>query len=170
VKYFEALGIRPQLSLDTAALQKRFYELSRQWHPDRFSTRPAAEQVQALETTALLNDAFRTLKDPITRAEYVLAGNGLEAATQRGRDVPPELLEEVLEFNMALEEADPAALDRWYAHFRDLLTQIDQELEGLFAAYDADPGPATLAPIRAALNKRKYISNLARDSERAPAV
>jgi molecular chaperone HscB len=170
VKYFEALGMEPRLTLDAASLQKRFYELSRQWHPDRFSTRPAAEQAIALETTALLNDAFRTLKDPVARAEYVLAENGLEAATQRGKDVPPELLEEVLEFNMALEEADPAEMDRWSVHFRDLLAQLDRELEALFAAYDAAPSPATLAPIRAALNKRKYISNLVRDSERAPAA
>jgi molecular chaperone HscB len=170
VKYFEALGIEPRLTLDAGALQKRFYELSRQWHPDRFSTRPVAEQDLALETTALLNDAFRTLKDPVTRAEYVLSSHGLEASTQRGKDVPPELLEEVLEFNMAIEEADPAEMDRWYAHFRDLLGEIDRELEALFAAYDAAPGAATLAPIRAALNKRKYISNLVRDSERAPAA
>jgi molecular chaperone HscB len=170
MRFFEALGIEPRLSLDAASLQKRFYELSRQWHPDRFSTRPAAEQQLALETTALLNDAFRTLKDPVRRAEYVLSENGLEASTQRGKDVPPELLEEVLAFNMALEEAEPVEMARWSAHFQDLLGQIDRELESLFAAYDAAPGAAALQPIRAALNKRKYISNLVRDSERAPAV
>ena len=168
MKYFEALGIEPRLTLDASALQKRFYELSRQWHPDRFSTRPAAEQELALETTALLNDAFRTLKDPVTRAEYVLSANGLEVSTQRGKDVPPELLEEVLEFNMALEEADPAEVRRWSEHFSDLLAGIDRELEALFAAYDAAPGAAMLAPIRAALNRRKYISNLVRDSDRTP--
>ena len=69
--YFSFFGIEPQLALDPVSLQKRFYELSREWHPDRFAAKPAAERELALENTALLNDAFRTLKQPVERAEYL---------------------------------------------------------------------------------------------------
>ena len=97
---FEAFGLEPALSLDADDLKKRFYERSRQWHPDRFSRASAAEQEKALEMTAVLNDAFRTLRDPVARAEYFLKENGIELS----KEAPPELLEEVFELNMALEE------------------------------------------------------------------
>ena len=75
--YYEALGLEPRLSLDADDLKKRFYERSRQWHPDRFSRASTAEQQKALDMTAMLNDAFRTLRDPVTRAEYFLKENGI---------------------------------------------------------------------------------------------
>ena len=68
--YFLFFGLEPKLTVDPDALQRRFYELSRQWHPDRFSRKPASAQAQALEATAILNDGYRTLKDPVKRAEY----------------------------------------------------------------------------------------------------
>src|SRR5271168_471062 len=98
--YYEAFDLEPALSLDAEDLKKRFYERSRLWHPDRFSRASAAEQEKALEMTAVLNDAFRALRDPIARAEYFLKENGIELS----KEAPPELLEEVFELNMALEE------------------------------------------------------------------
>src|ERR1700748_104236 len=98
--YYGALGLAPRLSLDPGDLKKRFYERSRQWHPDRFSRASAEEQQKALDMTAVLNDAFRTLRDPVTRAEYFLKERGFELS----KEAPPELLEEVFELNMALEE------------------------------------------------------------------
>ncbi len=99
-----SLALTRKLTLDNEALQKRFYELSRHWHPDRFSRKSAAEQAQALEATAILNDGYRTLRDPVKRAEYLLKEEGFPIGEQRSKDVPPELLEEVFELNMALEE------------------------------------------------------------------
>jgi molecular chaperone HscB len=165
--YYRALEIEPKLALDTVSLQKRFYDLSRQWHPDRFSTKSAAEQSEALEKTALLNDAFRTLRDPVLRGEYVLAQNGLEASGQRGNDVPVELLEEVLELNEALSEADKPQIEHLLPQFRKTLDSIDARLGTQFAAWDSTPSPETLKPIRSTLNQRKYIANLVRDAERA---
>lgn len=168
MRYYEALGLEPpRLKLDAADLQKRFYARSREWHPDRFSTRPPAEQQTALEMTALINDAFRTLRDPVGRAEYVLRENGLEASAQRGKDVPADLLEEVLELNMALEEADGEQAARSLAQFEAALAALDGQLAGLFGAWDAAPSPDNLQPVRAALNRRKYIANLVRDARKA---
>jgi molecular chaperone HscB len=168
MRYYDALGLAPKLSLDTEELKKRFYERSREWHPDRYSRRSPEERKKALNMTAVLNDAFRTLRDPIGRAEYFLEENGLKPT----KTPPPELLEEVFELNMALEElreGDASArpqLVEAQKRFEEMRGQIDQGLAKLFAQYDADgdgaPG-AALAEIRAALDRRRYVSNLLRD-------
>jgi molecular chaperone HscB len=100
MQYYEALGLEQKLALDPEDLKKRFYERSRQWHPDRFSRASPEEQRRALDMTAVLNDAFRTLRDAVTRAEYFLEQSGIPIP----KEAPPELLEEVFELNMALEE------------------------------------------------------------------
>lgn len=166
MKYFEALGLAPALALDLDDLKKRFYERSRQWHPDRFTRASAAEQEQALEMTATLNDAFRTLRDPIERAEYFLEENGLKPS----KDVPPELLEEVFELNMALEElregdnSARASLIQARDRFQGMMAQSDMDLAAFYASHDA--GSNKLNEIRAALNRRRYIANLVRDVEK----
>ena len=171
MNFYESLGLEPRLSLDFDDLQRRFYERSRQWHPDRFSRASATEQDKALETTAVLNDAFRTLRDPIKRAEYFLKERGVELS----KDPPPELLEEVFELNMALEElregdqAARAQLAGAQKRFTEMRTEIDEALSGLFSrhdgAADATQRHAALEEIRGALNRRRYIANLIRTVE-----
>ena len=158
--YFEAFGMEPKLALDAEELQRRFYQLSRELHPDRFTSRPVEEQQQALEKTSVLNDGLRTLKDPVRRAEYVLKQHGFDIGEQRTKDVPPELLEEVFELNMALEESDREQLDGFRAKFAAMLGEIDGGLQSLFAAYDASQSRDDLQQIRGVLNRRRYIENL----------
>jgi molecular chaperone HscB len=165
--YYEAFELEPALSLDADELKRRFYNRSRQWHPDRFSRASSAEQEKALEMTAVLNDAFRTLRDPIARAEYFLKENGIELS----KEAPPELLEEVFELNMALEElrdgddsARPQlieARDRFVA----MRETIDGELSASALRYDASREKAVLDEIRATLNRRRYIRNLIKEVE-----
>ena len=116
--YFEFFSLPRKLQLDVPALEKHFYTLSRKLHPDRFAAKPVAEQEAALAQSSLLNDAYRTLKDPIARTQYLLTLEGIQleeqskAATdaarasgqQKKQVVPPELLEEVFELNMQLAE------------------------------------------------------------------
>jgi molecular chaperone HscB len=116
--YFAIFSLPPHLVIDTAALEKSFYALSRRLHPDRFASTPPAEQQAALAASSELNDAYRTLKDPIARTEYLLKLEGIEleeqssAATAAARAtgtakkqvVPEDLLEEAFELNMQLEE------------------------------------------------------------------
>jgi len=106
------------LRIDLTALEKSFYELSRRLHPDRFAAKSAEEQAAALGESSRLNDAYRTLKDPIARTEYLLKLEGVEmeeqskSATEAARAtgtakkqiVPEDLLEEAFELNMQLEE------------------------------------------------------------------
>jgi molecular chaperone HscB len=182
-KYYEFFGLERKLTLDDEQLQNRFYELSRQWHPDRFTRHGAAEQAEALEATSVLNDGYRTLRDPVRRAEYVLTEEGFPIGEQRSKDVPPELLEEVFELNMMLEElkaGDEDArgqLERAQQNFAGMRDHVDTELRNLFEKYDASGAESQTAQqalheIRGVLNRRRYIENLIRDVDRAlkPAI
>jgi molecular chaperone HscB len=160
--YFEVFDLPSKLQVDVASLEKQFYTLSRKLHPDRFASKPVAEQEAALAKSSQLNDAYRTLKDPILRTQYLLKQQGVEleeqskAATdaaratgeQKKQIVPPELLEEVFELNMQLQEmraAKQMGEDEPELR-RDLMTAKDSfdakmvethaELEGLWARWD----------------------------------
>ena len=161
--YFILFQLPQHLKLDVAELEKQFYALSRRLHPDRFASKPAFEQEAALAASSRLNDAYRTLKDPILRTQYLLKLEGLEleeqskAATDAARSsgvekkqvVPPELLEEVFELNMQLQEmrAAKAMGEEEPELRRDLMTAKDAfdakmvetqaELEGLWSAWDS---------------------------------
>jgi len=164
--YYKLLGIPRSLNLSLDELQKRYYELSRQLHPDRFMQKPEAEQQRALDMSSALNDAYRTLKDPVKRAQYLLGQEGFDIGEQRSKDVPPELLEEVFELNLALEEmrsGDDSArpqLEAAEKTFTNMLADVDQQLESLFEKYDQSQSRDVLTEIRGALNRRKYILNL----------
>ena len=134
VDYFTFFGFPRKLNLDASALEKEFYALSRRLHPDLFAQTNPEERAFSLEQSSMLNDAYRTLKDPIKRTEYLLRLDGVELeeqskqATEKARAtgklkkqvVPADLLEEVFELNMHLEELrtqkkmgedDPALLE-----------------------------------------------------------
>ncbi len=134
VDYFSFFGLPPKLQIDVTTLEKDFYDLSRKLHPDLNAKAGSREQEWSLEQSSLLNDAYRTLRDPIKRTQYLLKLEGIEleeqskTATEQARAsgevkkqiVPPDLLEEVFEVNMHLEELrmqktmggdDPALLE-----------------------------------------------------------
>jgi molecular chaperone HscB len=118
VNYFAFFGLPLKLNLDVASLERDFYSLSRKLHPDVSAGGNEKEQEWSLQQSSLLNDAYRTLKDPIKRTQYLLHLEGVEleeqskSATEQARAsgetkkqiVPPDLLEEVFELNMQLEE------------------------------------------------------------------
>ena len=118
VDYFTFFGLPRKLNIDVSGLEREFYQLSRKLHPDLYSGAEAREQEWSLEQSSQLNDAYRTLKDPIKRTEYLLRLEGVEleeqskTATEEARAtgqvkkqvLPPDLLEEVFELNMQLEE------------------------------------------------------------------
>src|SRR3954454_14094731 len=136
--FFVLFGLDRKLSIDETGLQRRFYELSRRYHPDRFATSSPEQQQYALDCTALLNDGYRVLRDPVKRAEYLLRQEGFDIGEQRSKDVPPELLEEVFELNMALEEmreGDESArpqLEQARTHFVEMRDSVDAEIVQFF--------------------------------------
>ena len=163
MNYFEFFSLPRKLTIDVPALEKSFYAQSRRLHPDRFAAKPVEEQEAALAQASLLNDAYRTLKDPIARTEYLLKLEGVEleeqsqratesakaAGTQKKQLIPPELLEEVFELNMQLQEMrmtkqmgddeDPSLrrdLLTAQTNFQAMLAAIQTELEALWQTWD----------------------------------
>jgi molecular chaperone HscB len=191
--FFSVFGLAPRLNLDLSSLEKEFHRLSRRLHPDRFARAAANEREWSLADTALLNDAYRTLKDPITRTEYLLKLHGAEigeefaaANGRNGRDgkmgasrVPADLLEEVFDLNMQLEEMrmahkmgedeDPALKQDLTAarkKFEGLREAVDHDLKVQWAAWDNGDEPCrhgAEAAMIALLDRRRYLSNLVRD-------
>jgi molecular chaperone HscB len=189
--YFTLFSLPQHLHLDLAALEKNFYAQSRKLHPDRFAAKPESEQTAALAASSQLNDAYRTLRDPIARTEYLLSLQGIQleeqsraatdlakaSGTAKKQVAPPDLLEEAFELNMALEEMrmdpDPgvrADLEAARDKFTAMLTETQQQLESLWTAWDtavdASDEPAKEAAklaMVALLNRRSYVRNLVRD-------
>ncbi len=160
--FFAVFAMPQKLRVDTAALEKQFYAMSRKLHPDRFVNQPAEEQEEVLRQSSLLNDAYRTLRDPVLRTQHLLHLEGVEmeeqskAATDAARAsgaekkqaVPPELLEEVFELNMQLTEMraarqmgedDPQLrrdLEGAKRGFDGQMDETQTELERLWDAWD----------------------------------
>jgi molecular chaperone HscB len=190
--YFAFLGVPRKLNLDPPDLEQRFRTLSRQFHPDYFYNATPNERRASLERSSYLNDAYRILKNPIARAEYLL---GLEGFSSRGpgdapegaAKVPAKLLEEVFALNEELDEvrdlrtggAAPdvwrAKLERARAPIQAKQTAHEAELAELFSRWDAladrsgaDPGERTaiLSDLRECVLERNYINNLLEGIER----
>ena len=158
--HFTVFGLSRKLNLDLAALEREFYRLSRKLHPDLYVNRSIEEQEWALQQSSRLNDAYRALKDPISRTQYLLGLEGVQleeqskAATDAARHsgeekkqvVPPDLLEEVFELNMQLQELklsgekDPevvAQLKTAKRNFEQRLQDLGTELKKHWDAWDA---------------------------------
>jgi molecular chaperone HscB len=165
--YFSLFSLPQHLHLDLAALEKTFYAQSRKLHPDRFASQPPEAQQAALAASSQLNDAYRTLRDPILRTEYLLSLQGIQleeqsraatdlaksTGTQKKQVAPPDLLEEAFELNMALEEMkmggdDPDArreLETARTKFTAMLAETQQQLESLWTQWDAAVDAAAVA-------------------------
>ena len=184
--YFTCLGFPRRLTIDPQTLEAKFYELSRAFHPDFYQNKSETEQAISLSNAATLNTAYRTLRDPIQRAEYLLA---IEAgAVKEIRTSPPaDLFEEILELQETLDEyraADQssengqrlrAQLQKAQRTLEERKQEMEMQLERLFVEWDAlqERGEATsetraerdrlLKQIREILSNRTYVKNIVND-------
>ena len=184
--YFAFFGLPRKLGLDAAELEKRFHELSWKLHPDNFVRSGESERALSLERSSQLNDAFRTLREPVARVEYLLAIEGARKEGTAKQQAPPELLEEVFELNESLDElraarsaggsdgelaALRAKLEAAGRSFEEKLREVDTALEAAFVRWDAaldsgadaDARRARIAELNEILNRRSYIRNLVRN-------
>ncbi len=187
--YFTCLGLPRLLTIDREELESKYYEMSRSFHPDYFQQKTDVEQEISLKNSALLNTAYRTLKDPVRRAEYLVQ---LEAGNAKDiRNSPPaELFEEILSLQEDIEEfeslspendsAERETLRQKITEDRTLLEQrqkdMEQRLISLFATWDklqvadnqedaslkADKLQA-LQEMREILSNRTYVRNIVQD-------
>jgi molecular chaperone HscB len=182
--FFSFFGLPRRLEMEEAELEREFYALSRKLHPDVYSRASAREQAWSLEKTSQLNDAYRTLKDPISRTEYLLMLEGIQldeqskTATEKARasgvdkkqTVPAELLEEAFELNMLLEEAKMGSvdddlrgqLDTTREQLTARLNAMQDELRAAWKRWDDGDSEATVQMVDL-LNRRSYLRNLVRD-------
>jgi molecular chaperone HscB len=182
--YFGFLGLPRRLNLDAAVLDERFRTLSRQFHPDYFYNATPAERRASLERSSYLNDAYRTLKQPAARMEYLLKLEGLapDNPIEASRKVPPALLEEVFALNEELDEirdqrASGAPAEAWRARLERARQPIEAkrvaheaQLQELAARWDGGTGEserrAILETLRDRFLERNYIANLLASIER----
>jgi len=184
--YFTFFGLSRRLVIEPADLEKRFRDLSRQFHPDFFYNGPPASKLASLERSSYLNDAYRVLKNPATRAEYLLGLEGLsplkaEATAASKVMVPAALLEEVFAFNEELDEIREAReagaptaplvdrLERARAPIVAKRADHERQIDVLSAEWDAHHGRGTLEALRECLLERHYLTNLLATIEREAA-
>jgi molecular chaperone HscB len=187
--YFSFLGLPRKLVIDANDLERRLRDLSRKFHPDYFYNASPTERLASLERSSYLNDAYRTLRNPVSRVEHLLAIEGLPPAKSEDgtAKVPPSLLEEVFALNEELDEirelresgADPeklrGRLERARAPIDARRDEHERQLQELSARWDAqEDAPATdkratLEALRERLLERNYINNLLATIEREAA-
>jgi len=185
--YFAFLGVPRKLNLDPAELERRFRDLSRQFHPDYFYNAAPSERRASLERSSYLNDAYRTLKNPVTRVEYLLdaEGLGMRSPQEASKAVPPALLEEVFALNEELDEireqrSSGAPAEQWQQRLERARAPIEAkradheaQLRDLSERWDALPDSASpaeqrdvLQALRERILERNYINNLLSGIER----
>jgi molecular chaperone HscB len=178
--YFLMLGLPRRLWLDMSMLEQKFLELSWKLHPDNFVNATPEEREISLKRSSELNDAYRTLRDPVSRVEYLLAIEGTRKEGQTKQQAPPELLEEVFELNESLDElreAKAAGSDVGFLrqrlaaeekNFEEKLNGVDGELQVAAREWDkvieANTGEEAkkkvMSQLNDLLNRRSYIRNL----------
>jgi len=110
--HFELFGLTPAFALQGDALERSYRDIQSKVHPDRFAHAGDAERRASLQWTTRVNEAYRTLKDPVQRARHILELHGVDVAFETNTAMPPEFLMQQMELRETLEEAkDAAALD-----------------------------------------------------------
>lgn len=178
--YFAVFGLPRKLGVETAMLEQKFLQLSWKLHPDNFVNSSEQERELSLRKSSELNDAYRVLRDPLSRVEYLLEIEGERKEGETKQQAPPELLEEVFELNESLDELREAKesddnltelkirLQSAENSFQEKLQEVDAQLQSVAQDWDAAVDANADSPARKQifahlnelLNRRSYIRNL----------
>lgn len=178
VDYFALFEMPRKLWIEMDRLERKFLQLSWKLHPDNFMNATEQERELSLKLSSELNDAYRTLRDPVARVEYLLAIEGERKEGEKRQQAPPELLEEVFELNESLDELREAKtsgsdlgalklrLEAAGKSFQGKLAEVDAQLHSVAREWDAALGGEAvtrkniMARLNELLNRRSYIRNL----------
>ncbi len=160
MNYFELFEIPVQLKVDAKNLSKRFFELSKKYHPDYFANTDEATQADVLDKSALLNKAWKTFQSPDETIKYVLQQKNLLEEEEK-YELPPDFLMEVLEINEALMDMDDSG---------DLKLKIDQLQNEIYAPVkeivedykDSAVSKEELLQVKEYYYKKKYLDRIRR--------
>lgn len=163
MNHFELFGLPSQFKLDGSLLSSQFRELQKRFHPDNFATGSERDRLMAVQKAAQINDAYQVLKNPISRAEYILAEQGVEIRGEQQTMQDPMFLMEQMELREELEEiadsTDPESAlfdfdSKVSKMYKQHLASVEQEL---------DDGLWTEAADR--VRKLKFIAKLKNEIE-----
>jgi molecular chaperone HscB len=175
--WFEVFGLPDRFHLDVAALEKRYRELSKKVHPDRFAKAGARERRFALEQSTMLNQAFKGLKDATSRAAFLLKKQGFSTPADdagkpgAGQKLPLEFYEEVIEDREALLEAKdvgPEAVQTLAARILARQQATVDAVDRAFSAWEASHSRDDLAPAETELAKLRYYARFLDEVEGRP--
>src|SRR5271154_4065256 len=178
--YFALFGLPRKLWIEMSGLEQKFLQMSWKLHPDNFVNASAEEQELSLKRSSELNDAYRVLRDPVARVEYLLGIENMRKEGEHKQQAPPELLEEVFELNESLDELREAKsaggdltslkqrLQSAEKNFGEKLAEVDGELQSVArewdAAVDANADETVrkklMTRMNELLNRRSYVRNL----------
>ena len=156
--HFARLGVPAALDLEPAQLDKAYFARQRQWHPDRFVAKPPEERARASTEAAALNDAYRTLKDPLRRAVYLASLKGVELPGDGKTIDDPELLMEAMEVREALHEAETIEQVDMLARKAD--SDMENALSGLAGLFLRND----ILGLRRALLRLRYLDKFAEEA------
>lgn len=164
--HFELFGIPVDFDVDVAELAKRYRDLQRVVHPDRFANATDRERRLSMQGAITINEAYRTLKDPLLRARYLLFLQGVDTEAGKGTTTDAHFLMQQMELREELAEAkhhvDP------FAAVNDLMSRIDRQIHRLtdqMAEQFAEATPDQLASARDNLNKMQFLQRLRSEAE-----
>jgi len=184
--YFAVFGLPRKLAIDLSLLEQKFLQLSWKLHPDNFVNASEQERELSLKKSSQLNDAYRALRDPLARVEYLLEIGGERKEGEKKQQAPPELLEEVFELNESLDELREARdsgadvielkgkLESAEDNFQEKLKEVDEQIQlaaeewdtTVDANGDEETRKQIFARMNELLNRRSYIRNLVANVEK----
>ena len=127
--HFELFGLPPAYAIEGEALERSYREIQSKVHPDRFAHAGDAERRASLQWTTRVNEAYRTLKDPVQRAKHLLELHGVDVAFETNTAMPPEFLMQQMELRESLEEAKtPASLDEMRKRLRQNKAELQKQI------------------------------------------
>ena len=127
--HFDLFGLSPVYSIEGEALERSYREIQSKVHPDRFAHAGDAERRASLQWTTRVNEAYRTLKDPVQRARHLLELHGVDVAFETNTAMPPEFLMQQMELRESLEEAKtPASLDEMRKRLRQNKAELQKQI------------------------------------------
>lgn len=170
--YFDVFGLPlDRLVIDIPQLEKRFLELSRKYHPDRFASKSPLENQIAHEYSSAVNNAYRTLKEPVSRAKYVVERQ-LGSIEEKSAHVPPamaefffeihDVLDTIRESNGNAPESALKEVQKAEQDLREKVQQLESDLQQQFVSYDSAPDKKKVEKIKEILSERSYIKSFLR--------
>ena len=167
MNYFELFGLPVQLKVDKANLPKKYFELSKQFHPDFYANATPSEQQHALEITANLNKAYKIFQNPDETIKYVLQLKNLIEEEEKYQ-LPPDFLMEVLEINEELMDLkmdeNPDLKKSIKSKIDDLQISIYEPVREIIEHFkDGRTTEEELLQVKGYYYKKKYLNRISKE-------